>query len=86
MKSKQIWEQANKHRELIRTLYRALCGNQDINGMMTQLKQRIPCLYGVDQDRRALVFQSADEGLVALLVKEEGDTLVLALAPGIQLE
>lgn len=85
MKTKQIWEQANAYRELIRTLYRVLCANQDINGIMDQLKQRIPCLYGVDADRRTLVFKSTDEGLVALLVKEEGDTLVLALATDIQL-
>ncbi|HOE18069.1 MAG: hypothetical protein ACOX1U_02235 [Saccharofermentanales bacterium] len=80
MKTKQIWERANEHRELIRSLYRALCEGEDINGMMNQLKQLIPCLFGVDADRRALVFRSIDDGLVALLVKEEGDTLVLALA------
>lgn len=80
MKAKQIWEQANKHRELIRTLYRALCENQDINEIMNELKRKIPCLFGVDAARRALVFKSVDDGFVALLVKEEGDTLVLALA------
>lgn len=80
MKTKQIWEHANEHRELIRTLYRALCEDGDINGIMNQLKRLIPCLFGVDPDRRALVFKSDDDGTVVLLIREEDDTLVLALA------
>ena len=86
MTSKQIWNQANQHRELIRDIYRALVEGDDINDGMNQLKRRIPCLFGVDGDRRALVFQSTDDGLVAVLVQEQGDTFALALATDIVLE
>lgn len=86
MVTEQIWEHANQHRELVRALYRAICAKKDIDVLMTQLKQVIPCLYGVDAERRALVFQSTNEGLVALNVQEEGDTMVLALETGITLE
>lgn len=86
MTSKQIWNQANEHRELVRAIYHSLCEGKDINYGMNLLKRRISCLYGVDADRRALVFQSSDEGLVAVLVKEQGDTFVLALATNITLD
>lgn|GEM_PF-3287162 len=86
MNSKQIWNQVNEQRELIRSIYRALCEGGDINAGMNELKQRIPCLYGVDADQRALVFQSSDDGMVAVLVKEQGDTFALALAANIDLE
>ena len=59
MITKQIWERANEHWELIRTLYRAICEGKDIDAMMSQLKQHIPCLFGVDFDQRTLVFKSA---------------------------
>lgn len=86
MTSKQIWNQANQHRELIRDIYLALVEGDDINDGMNKLKRLVPCLYGVDADRRALVFRSTDDGLVALLVQEEGDTFALALATDITLE
>lgn len=86
MNSKQIWNQANEQRELIRSIYHALCEGRDIDAGMNQLKQRIPCLYGVDADRHALVFQSGDEGMIALLVEEQGDTFALALTGNIELD
>ena len=86
MNSNQIWNQANEHRELIRSIYRTLCEGGDINAGMDQLKQRIPSLYGVDADMPALVFKSSDEGMVALLVKEQGDSFALALTGNIELD
>lgn len=86
MTSTQIWNQANAHWELIREIYHALVEGESINDGMDQLKLRMPCLYGVDADRRALVFQSTDDGLVAVLVKEQDDTFALALVTDISLE
>jgi len=86
MTSNQIWNQANEHRELIRSINHALCEGGDINAGMNELKRRIPCLFGVDADRHALVFQSTDEGPVAVSVEEQGDTFTLTLATNIVLE
>jgi hypothetical protein len=86
MTSKQIWDQANTHRELIHSIYNSLCEDGNINDNMDHLKYLMPCLFGVDADRRALVFQSTDDGLVALMVREQDDTFVLALATGITLD
>lgn len=86
MTALQIWIQANENRELIRSIYHTLCEDGDIDDGMNQLKQRIPCLFGVDFEQRALVFQSTDEGLAALRVKDLGDTFALALTTNIMLE
>jgi len=86
MTSNQIWSQANEYRELIRSINHALCEGGDINGGMNELKQRIPCLFGIDADRRALVFRSTDDGMVAVSVGEQDGTFALALATNIMLE
>lgn len=86
METKAIWEHANTHRELIRTLYHAICENRNINRIMDRLKQQIPCLIGIDANQRTLVFKSVDNGMVALHVREERGTLVLALETDIQLD
>jgi hypothetical protein len=86
MTAKQIWNDANEHRELIRRIYRAVCEGRDINDGMNRLKKSIPCLFGIDADRRALIFRSTDEGMVAVLVEEHGDTFALALTANVNLE
>lgn len=86
MTSNQIWNQANEHRELIRSIYHALCEGRDINVGMNQLKHRIPCLFGVDAEQNALVFRSSDAGAVAVFVEEQGDAFALAFAENITLE
>jgi len=86
MKSHQIWNQANEHRELIRSIYHAVCEGGDINAEMNQLKQHIPCLFGIDADNRSLVFQSSDEGVVGLSVDEQHGILALAFITNIELD
>ena len=86
MTTKQIWEDANENRELIRSIYRSICEGTDISDGMDQLKSKIPALFGVDEEERSLVFKSTDDGTVALTVKEQGDSLVLALSTGVELE
>ena len=86
MTTKQIWEDANENRELIRSIYRSICEGADISDGMDQLKSQIPSLFGVDEEERSLVFKSADDGMVALTVQEQGDSLILALSTNIELE
>ena len=86
MTTKIIWNRVNERRELIRLIYRAICEKQNIDNLMSMLKQKIPCLYGVDFEKRAFVFRSSDEGLVAVYVKEQGDDFVLALGTEIVLD
>jgi len=84
MTSDQIWVSANCHRELIRTIYRALIDGKDINAGMTQLKSNIPCLFGIDFEKKGLVFRSTDEGFVVIFVEEKGVDFVLVHCTNIQ--
>lgn len=86
MNTKNIWVRVNESKELIHAIYRAICGNKDINNQMSQLKKLIPCLIGVDFDKRALVFRSTDEGIVAVYIEEQDDTLALAMGTDIALD
>ena len=86
MNSKEIWIAANKQTGLIRAINRALLRDGDINNEMNQLKRHIPCLIGVDDEERVLVFKSSDDGVVGILAKEQGGTFALALDTNITLE
>ncbi len=86
MTSDQIWIQANEQRDLIRSIYHALCEGRDIDAGMIRLKQRIPCLFGIDAEQRALVFKSSNTGMVAVLVEEKGEVFALAFTEDITLE
>jgi len=85
MTADQIWVSANCYRETVRAIYHAICAGKDINDGMNCLKQNIPVLYGVDCERKGLVFQSTDEGLVAIYVNELGGDFVLVMTTNIQL-
>ena len=86
MESKKIWGCANELKELIRAIYRAVRERKNIDSLMSQLKCHIPCLVGLDIDKFALVFRSSDEGIVAVYVEEQDDTLLLAMGTNIELE
>ena len=86
MTVKQIWNHANEHREIIHSVKRTLDKGGDINEWMRQLKRHIPCLVGIDAEDSALVFKSADKGLVAVFIQEQGKDFALVLAENIELE
>ena len=86
MTSQQIWSLANDQRELIRSINLTLGEGGDINAGMNELKRRIPSLFGIDYEQRALVFNSTDEGLVAVRVEEQGESFMLTLSANIALE
>jgi len=85
MTADQIWVSANCYRETIRAIYHALCEGKDINDGMNGLKQNIPTLYGVDFEKKGFVFQSTDNGLVAIYVNELGGDFVLVMTANVHL-
>jgi hypothetical protein len=86
MTSEQIWAKVNEQRDLVFSIYQAICAGGDISDGMSELKRRIPCLFGADEEERALVFKSIDDGLVAVMVHEQDGTFALVLVPNIALE
>ena len=85
MRTRKIWSLANDHRELIRSINRALVDGRSIDGKMDALKRLMPSLVGVDAGKNALVFNSSDEGTVSLSMEEQNDTFMIALNTDIQL-
>jgi hypothetical protein len=86
MNSKEIWVAANQRRDLVRPIYYAMVRGKSLDPMMTNLKKEMPCLYGADDEKRALVFRSTDEGLVAIYLAEADGDFALALGANIQLD
>lgn len=86
MTADQIWGRANENRVLVQDIYRGIIAGRDITFMMDRLKRLMPPLHGVDVEEQTLLFISSDAGYVGLIMREEGDDFILALASNIEIE
>lgn len=82
---RRIWEEANRRKELIRSINYTIHTGRGLDEYMDQLKQLMPCLYGIDPEQHVLLFQDSDSEIVAIYMKEEGDRFWLAFATNIAL-
>lgn len=93
MTSIEIWSVLNKEVETVAHFFR---GMQDsvptrrtvvCNTLYRRLEQMMPCLFGVDEEKNALIFRSEDEGTVAAFVTFDDEGNVgLAMETDVELE
>lgn len=90
MTSQEIWERANEQLIFVGVLFTWIQENLNdprIGAGAAKLKEMLPCFVGIDLEAKALVFQSEDEGIVALYMNRiDEQTISLSMATGLTLE
>lgn len=90
MTSQEIWEWVNKELVFMGVLFVWIHDNLEdprIGIGATKLKEMMPCFVGIDQEAEAIVFQSEDDGIVALhMNRVDEQTITLAMETNLTLE
>ena len=90
MKSSEIWKAANEKLVFVGVLFTWLRDDPEnplIGVWATKLKKTLPCFIGIDPEKKALIFQSEDDGIVGLYMNRiDEKTISLFMETGLVLE
>lgn len=90
MKSSEIWKAANENLVFVGVLFTWLQDDSrspHVGAGATKLKRMFPCFIGIDPEKRALIFQSEDDGIVGLYMNRiDEKSISLYMETGLELE
>ena len=90
MKSSEIWKAANEKLVFVGVLFTWLQDDPEnplIGVWATKLKKMLPCFIGIDPEKKALIFQSEDDGIVGLYMNRiDEKSISLYMETGLVLE
>ncbi len=90
MKSSEIWKAANENLVFVGVLFTWLQDDPEnplIGAGATKLKKMFPCFIGIDPEKKALIFQSEDDGIVGLYMNRiDEKSISLYMETGLVLE